>query len=180
VSVFLAIVLVSVVLFGITTIVVVGMIKNAISRAADRALGAATGLAGQAMSRVVDVGAQQLIQGIKTMSEESKRRDPGWVTVQINGLAHRNRGEITLANVISELSVTSEMAESVLADLIAKRVCFVREDAQAGVKVFVFPGFKEKREVKACEYCNSVFMPEDVKETCPHCGATLKRTMTLA
>jgi hypothetical protein len=177
--IFLIVALVCVILFAVVTFAVVVMIKNALSRAADRALNVAQGMAGQAVGRAVEIGAQQLIQGAQTMSEEAKRRDPSWVTVQINRIAHRNKGELTLANVISELSVTSELAESVLAGLVDKKICFAREDARDGVKVFVFPGFKEKREVKFCEYCNSVYMPEDVKDTCVHCGATLKRTTSI-
>lgn len=175
-TVILVVALVSLVGMAVAAYVVVSLAKKAAARALDVASNVAT----QAMSRAVDLGAQQLVQTVKTASEEAKRRDPAWVEVQINGLAHRRKGELTLANVISELQVASDLATSVLADLVARKVCFAREDVAGAVTVFVFPGFKERREVKACEYCNAVYMPEDVKDTCTQCGATLKRTTTLA
>jgi sensor histidine kinase regulating citrate/malate metabolism len=74
--IFLIVALVCVILFAVVTFAVVVMIKNALSRAADRALNVAQGMAGQAVGRAVEIGAQQLIQGAQTMSEEAKRRDP--------------------------------------------------------------------------------------------------------
>jgi hypothetical protein len=172
-----------VILFIILVGIIVAVVKNALARAADRVVDTATGIAGQAVNRAVDYGTQEAVKGAvnlgKSISEEMKRKDPKWVTVQINGIAHRNRGEVTKAQVISELSVTPEMAEAVLQDLTGKNVCFIKEHDTTSVKTYIFPGFKEKREIKFCEYCNSVYMPEDVKEECIHCGATLKHTTTI-
>jgi hypothetical protein len=163
--------------------IIVGVIRNALTRAADKVVDTATGIAGQAMNRVVDYGTQEVVKGAvdlgKSISDDMKRKDPKWVMVQINGIAHRNKGEVTKAQVISELSVTEEMAESVLEELVRKKVCFSREDAKISVRTYIFPGFKEKREIKLCEYCNSVYMPEDVKEECIHCGAPLKHSTTI-
>jgi len=165
--------------------IIAGVVKKSLEKAADRALGAvvqtASGVAGQAMNRVVEQAVPELVKGAKdltrSVSEDMKRKDPRWVTVQINGIAHRNRGEVTVAQAISQLSVTEEMAASVLGQLVEKKVCFVRNDA-GPVNTYIFPGFKEKREVKHCEYCRSVFT-DDADNICDHCGAPLKTISTM-
>jgi hypothetical protein len=172
-----------VVLFGLVSLIL-GMVRRALTTAADRVAYTAAGMASQAMNRVVDRGAMELVQGAKdlgkSINEDMKRKDPKWVEVQINGLAHRNKGEVTIDRVISELSVTNEMASSVLEGLVEKHVCFLKDDAASPVKTYIFPGFKEKREIKLCEYCNSVFMPEEAESQCLHCGAPLTHTTTMA
>jgi hypothetical protein len=128
------------------------------------------------LKTIIEQGASEAARlagrGIRSAIEGLKRRDPGWVLRQVYLLAQRNMGEITISQVISELSVSESMAERVLRKLKEEKIC--RAEALEGTEmlVYIFPSIV-RRYVRNCRYCGSRYRAGDVKGKCPSCLATL-------
>jgi hypothetical protein len=117
---------------------------------------------------------------INSVGEKLKRNDPRWVMIQIHNLAQRHGGELTLSQIVTELSISGDMAKRVLKFLIGKKYCLVKHIEGTKTRLFVFPGLKKKWVMKVCEYCGSSFKAADIGERCPNCQGTMKSVTTIA
>jgi rubrerythrin len=146
--------------------------------AINKVVGIGSGLANKVVDRALDVGEKGVVTGAqavgKIVSEEMTKNDPNKMSSEITKLAQKYKGEITIPHVISELGLTNDQAQRHLWNLTSQKVCHTEiKDKQ---KVYIFPGFKEKRKVKICEYCETTFELQEVQNECPSCGASLKIT----
>jgi len=146
--------------------------------AINKVVGIGSGLANKVVDRALDVGEKGVVSGAtavtKMVGEEMTRNDPKKMAAEITKLAQKYKGELTIPHVISELGLTNDQAQRHLWNLTSQKVCHTEiKDKQ---KVYIFPGFREKRKVKVCEYCETVYELEDVRNECPSCGASLKIT----
>jgi len=165
----------------IVFVVAAVMIKNWVSRAATRTLGdVGTGIAGQAAGVVFRVGEKELVKGFdqfkKTVSHQMLTSDPQKMETAVTKVAQRHRGLITPANVIAALDVDERLATDTLRRLAQKEVCNLQEEE---TELYAFPGFMEKRQVKVCDYCGSIFEPDEAQSACLSCGAQLKQATTV-
>ncbi len=146
---------------------------------AGRGLG--RGVGNQAVGALLRVGEDELRKGIafvkKTVDEEMLKSDPKRMQMVVAKLAQKNQGELTRFQVMTELSISQRLALDTLQALVEQEVCFVREDGDR--QVYVFPAFKEKRDVKVCDYCDSTFELAEVEgNACKGCGAPELRVVS--
>lgn len=85
-------------------------------------------------------------------------------------LAKRSNGEVTVAQVVSELRVPDMAARQAL-DLLESRREAMREWREDRA-VYLFPGLKESKVVRQCTFCRSTFSVAQPIHKCPHCGGT--------
>ncbi len=130
------------------------------------------------LKTAIEYGMQEAVKltgkAILSLGETLKRKNPGWVVLQVYQMAQRNKGEVTVLQVISELSVSEHMAKKVLRSLVEKKVCLVKTIEGTQNNVYIFPSFKKKHVVKTCAYCGSRFRARDGVDKCPNCQAPLK------
>ena len=156
---------------------VVNMLKNAAQKAAhkaiDGALGIGAGVASQASSKLLDVGEKELVQGIEGIKQDMIKSNPQRMATEVTKLARNSGGELTVSKVMADMTVTRDIAAQTLQKLEKAKVCFVKMRGEE--TVYIFPGFKKKRKVKICEFCDSTFVEiEKIGNDCPSCGAKLK------
>ena len=141
-------------------------------------------LMGTFIKAVVEYGVPELFKltgkVINSVGEKLKRNDPRWVMIQIHNLAQRHSGELTLSQIVTELSISGDMVKKVLKFLISKEYCLVKHIEGTKIRLFIFPGLKKKCEMKICEYCGSSFKAAHIGERCPNCQGTMKRVTTIA
>lgn len=161
--------------------VVINMIKNAAKKVADRAIGGAlgigAGIANKAAGKVIDIGGEQLSQGIESAKEvigqEMLRSDPRRMATEATKLAKKNGGELTFSRLMAEMSISKDLAHQTLDRLLKAKVCIKHE--RDGESVYIFPAFKKKVKIKYCEYCDATYRNiNEIGDNCPSCGAGLK------
>ena len=97
----------------------------------------------------------------------NKMTADGWITYR-----EEQEGNYPARRVYS----MSPAGETAFQRLLRKEACRLEDDDQ---DLYAFPAFMEKREVKVCEYCESVFEPDEVESECLSCGAQLKTGTTV-
>jgi DNA-directed RNA polymerase subunit RPC12/RpoP len=80
--------------------------------------------------------------------------------------------EVSLSQVVAELGIPDEAAQSALDLLVSKGQC--QREQRQGAIVFVFPGLKESKVVRRCVYCKSEFSVKDPIRVCPNCGGKVE------
>ncbi len=99
-------------------------------------------------------------------------RQPGALAARITALAEENSGEVSLTQVMAELSVPAAVATAAMDDLQQKGQCHLEPRGEK--TVYVFPGLKERKMVRKCVYCGSTFPVRDPLQKCPNCGGNLE------
>ncbi|MDQ7823301.1 MAG: hypothetical protein RDV48_10940 [Candidatus Eremiobacteraeota bacterium] len=129
--------------------------------------------------RVIDYAARQLVSGIARatcrLCEDMKKNNPRWIREQIYRIARENRGEITLARAVSELSIKETKVIEVLLHLVHEKACSI--EYMDGY-LYVFPALKARTDLMVCEYCNSTFNSGAQGSLCSNCGAVLNKAST--
>ena len=167
-------------------VAVVVVVKRAFRKTTQRALGkvagAGLGMQGQVQDAVVRIGERELGKGFdafkKNLSHQALVTNPRRLAAAITKLAQRNKGELAVDNVMAEFDVPQQKAQEALERLVGKEVCNLQ--SRDGYEVYVFPGFREKRQVKLCEYCDSVYEADEAQNDCLGCGAPLKEVVVTA
>ena len=95
---------------------------------------------------------------------------------RITTLAASSDAEVTLAQVVSALSVPDSAARAALARLEANGLC--REEQRETKRVFVFPGLREGKVVRRCSYCGSEYSVREPLHKCSNCGGSLEIVKT--
>ncbi|RMG16761.1 MAG: hypothetical protein D6731_05545 [Planctomycetota bacterium] len=173
---------------AVAVAVVAVLIRRAARRAASTAaeLVGSVGveLAGQAggalEGAVRRIGQEELGRGWrafrKQLELEALRRDPEQLHRAVLKLAQREEGRLSPQHVVTELELDDRTARDALERLRQEGKCRL-EDEDASL--YVFPAFLERRPVKVCDYCDSVYEPDEVQGTCPGCGAPLHDAVTV-
>ncbi len=91
-------------------------------------------------------------------------------------LARRLGGEVTAAQLRAEYSISHELAQGVLDDLVAEGTA-TRED-RPGRMVYVVRGLQASVARKICPYCSTELPVREALRKCPNCGAQLEITKT--
>lgn len=150
-----------------------GVLSAGVAGALTSGRGLGTGVGNQALGMLLRVGEDELRSGIafvkKTVDEELLKSDPKRMQMVVAKLAQQHQGELTSFQIMTELDISQRLALDTLQALVQQDVCYLREDGERDV--YVFPAFKEKRDVKVCEYCDSTFETDEVGESCKSCGA---------
>ena len=176
--------------FGLALVVVAFFaIRAAVRRFSQRALhqvtstvggglGLGGGVAGGALARI---GERELSKGWNTFKQTLDREllagSPERLDRVMVKLAQRRKGEVAVVDAVAELEVPTHVARESLERLRSRDLCERRDDDGAGER-FVFPAFKEQRSVKLCDYCESVFEPDEADSACLACGAPLRDGVT--
>lgn len=164
--------------------IIAATIRHFMNRAGNAAAQIGYGLANQASSSLMRVGTTELVKGWdtfkQTVSHEMLTSDPQKMATAVTKLAQRHQGELTTANVMTELSVSEDLAEKTLDGLVREQVCERRGDLGGSGVRYVFPAFQQRREVRICDYCASVFELGELENQtgCLNCGATDLRAAT--
>jgi len=157
--------------------VAIGVVKSIIRRTARKAMGEMTGMAGATLT---EIGQRELTRGFETfkknLDHERLVTDPAKMALAVTKLAQKERGELRPSHVVTELGVTSEQARRALERLRDDGICHTAD--RAGSTFWIFPAFQERREVKVCDYCDSVFEQAEVGSSCAGCGAPLRAATT--
>jgi membrane protein implicated in regulation of membrane protease activity len=95
---------------------------------------------------------------------------------RITSLADRYDAEVTLAQVVSDLTVPDEAARVALARLEASGLC--HQEQREGRVVYLFPGLKESKVVRRCAYCGNEYSVREPLHKCPNCGGQLEIVKT--
>lgn len=99
--------------------------------------------------------------------------DPENLSDRITALAEKTpEAEVNLSQVVAELVVPDEAALAALNLLERKHQC--RREHRDGQMVYVFPGLKEKKLVRRCAHCGSIFSVKEPLHQCPHCGGDVE------
>ncbi|MCE1245125.1 MAG: hypothetical protein LWY06_00605 [Firmicutes bacterium] len=172
----IGLIIVGLVLIFLVIHIIKWTIKKIAGDAINKVVGIGSGLANKVVDRALDVGEKGVVTGAtavsKMVGDELTKNDPKKMGAEITKIAQKYNGEITISHVISELGLTNDQAQRHLWNLTSQKVCHT--EIKNKQKVYVFPGFKEKRKIKVCEYCETTFELEDVRNECPSCGGTLK------
>lgn len=104
------------------------------------------------------------------MVVRQKQLAPNVLGTSILELAKRNNGEVTIAQVVSELRVPAAAAQQAL-ELLESRREAVREWRNDRA-VYLFPGLKASKVIRQCTFCKSTFSVAQPIYQCPHCGGT--------
>lgn len=173
-------------MFGVVVVaalvlVIKGAVQRAASRAVDSAASLGHGLAQQASGAVMRVGERELVKGWdtfkKTINHEMLTSSPEKMDNAVVKLAQTHGGELTCGNVMAELGVEERLARDTFERLVDQEVC-VHEERGEG-DLWIFPAFKAKRDVKVCDYCDSIFEPDEAGSECLACGAQLRTATTI-
>jgi len=106
----------------------------------------------------------------------ARQLDPDVLDDRITTLAADHDGELTLAQVISELGVPDEAARAALARLEAGGLC--RPERREGRTLYVFAGLQESKVVRRCDYCGTEYSVRQPLSKCPNCGGQLEVVKT--
>lgn len=177
--------------FGMAGIFLLYQVKkaavNVLSGAVDKTINRATEMIGQ---KVIDPGmavaTDTVRQGIgavgkavKDEFEDTKRRSPANIDVEVTRLAKTLKGKVTTADVTSQLKLSSKEAKDSFKRLKAAGDC--SETPQGHYVLYVFSAFLEKSKVWCCDYCQKKFNEDPGRSDCSSCGANLEiREETMA
>lgn len=99
--------------------------------------------------------------------------DPENLSDRITQLARASgNGEVTLSQVVAELSVPDEAAVAALNLLERRGQCHRQYRGER--EVYFFPGLKPTLVKRRCPYCGTEFSVKQALNKCPHCGGDLK------
>lgn len=91
-------------------------------------------------------------------------------------LAAAQGGELTRAQVISELDVPGSLSDQVLAQLESEGL--THQERRSAGAVYVFPGLTEQKVVRRCAYCGNEYSVREPSHKCPNCGGKLELVKT--
>jgi rubrerythrin len=169
--------------FAMGCLMVVYMMKKAavtaVNAVVDKTINKATDLVGQ---KVIDPtmavatesmrkGIDAVGQAVKEEYQDSKRRSPANIDIEVTKLAQQMKGKVTTADVTSKLKLSSKEAKDAFKRLKASGDC--TESPQGHYVVYVFGAFLEKVRVWRCEYCASKVSTDPGDEKCSSCGGQM-------
>lgn len=185
----LAAVLLAIFIFGaiglVLVFITIKMVQGTVHRVANRAIDNVTGIgmsvANKTTDRLLNIGEKELVKGIesakKAVSKSMLESDPKKMAIEVTKIAEKHKGELTVSRLMAELSISKSLSRKTLDDLASQKICeFTHIE---GREVYIFSSFKEKRQVKKCDYCGSVFDMDDAQDKCLSCGANLRVTTVL-
>lgn len=111
-------------------------------------------------------------QAVKDEYQDSKRRSPANIDIEVTKLAQRLKGKVTTADVTSQLKLSSKEAKDSFKRLKTSGDC--TESPQGHYVVYVFSAFLEKVRVWKCEYCSAAVNSEPDDNKCSSCGGVMK------
>lgn len=100
--------------------------------------------------------------------------DPENLSDRITQLARKSAAEVTLAQVVAELSVPDETAIAALNLLERRGQCHREHVGDDAREVYVFPGLKPSLVERRCPYCGAEFSVKKAVYKCPNCGGDLR------
>jgi rubrerythrin len=169
--------------FGMGCLFVLYMMKraavSAVNAVVDKTLNKASDLVGQkVLDPTVAVATEGMRKGIDAVGQavkqeyqETKRRSPANIDIEVTALARELKGKVTTADVTSRLKLSSKEAKDSFKRL--KTVGECTESPQGHYLVYVFGAFLEKVRVWRCEYCSSRHSFDPGQDKCPACGGKL-------
>jgi Zn finger protein HypA/HybF involved in hydrogenase expression len=115
--------------------------------------------------------------GLAVWSGLSLRRlrelNPEFLSDRITQLARKGgQYEVSLSQVVAELGIPDEVAQTALDLLVSKGQC--QQEQRHGATFYVFPGLKASKVVRRCVYCESEFSVKDPLHVCPNCGGKVE------
>ncbi len=111
-------------------------------------------------------------QAVKDEYQDTKRRSPANIDVEVTSLAKRLKGKVTTADVTSQLKLSSKEAKDAFKRLKANGDC--SESPQGHYVVYVFGAFLEKVRVWKCGYCSAQHSEDPKRSDCSSCGGRLE------
>jgi rubrerythrin len=102
---------------------------------------------------------------------KERQRSPEVLTDRILDLAVAHDSEVTLAQVLSALDASEDVAREALARLEASGLCHL--ERRHATEVYAFPGLAEGKVVRQCTYCGNEYAVREPLHKCPSCGGTL-------
>lgn len=106
----------------------------------------------------------------------ARQLSPDVLDDRITELAATYDAELTLAQVVSALSVPDDAARAALGRLEANGLC--HQEQREGKTVYVFPGLRESKVVRRCSYCGNEYSVREPLHKCPNCGGSLEIVKT--
>lgn len=173
-------------IFGMSALFVIYMMKRAamaaLNTVVDKTINKASDLVGQ---KVLDPtmavategmrkGIDAVGQAVKDEYQDSKRRSPANIDIEITRLAQSLKGKVTTADVSSHLKLSSKEAKDAFKRLKANGDC--TENPQGHYVLYVFGAFLEKVKVWKCEYCANSVSQDPGDNTCSSCGGKFQLT----
>jgi rubrerythrin len=170
--------------FGMTCLLVLYMMKraavNALNMVVDKTIDKASDLVSH---KVIDPtmavatdgmkkGIDAVGSAVKQEYQESKRRSPANIDVEMTQLAQRLKGRLTTAEATSQLKLSSKEVKDSLKRLKAAGEC--SESPQGHYVIYVFSAFLEKVKVWSCAYCAAKYHEDPHRHDCPSCGGQLE------
>lgn len=170
-------------IFGMGCLFVIYMMKKAavtaVNAVVDKTINKASDLVGQ---KVLDPtmavategmrkGIDAVGQAVKDEYQDSKRRSPANIDIEVTKLAQEMKGKITTADVTSKLKLSSKEAKDSFKRLKTNGEC--TELPQGHYVIYVFGAFLEKVRVWKCEYCASKLSQDPGNDDCESCGGKL-------
>ena len=121
------------------------------------------------------IGVLLLIVGVRRLRRLATISESSLRTGAVE-LARRLGGELTVAQLRAEYSISQELAQRVLDHLVSEGTA-TREERRDRV-VFVFRGLQAALARKLCPYCGTELPVREALRKCPNCGAQLEITKT--
>jgi hypothetical protein len=87
-------------------------------------------------------------------------------------LARRLGGEVTVAQVQSEFSISQDLALSMLERMHGHGDC--QRERRGDHHVYLFKSVMPAKAIKHCPYCGSEFAVRSAMRECPNCGGALE------
>ena len=87
-------------------------------------------------------------------------------------LARRLGGEVTVAQVQAEFSISQDLALSVLERMRGQGDC--QRERRGDYDAYLFKSVLPAKAVKRCPYCGSEFAVRSAIRECPNCGGALE------
>jgi hypothetical protein len=170
--------------FGMACLAVIFMMKraamSALNTVVDKTINKASDLVGQkVLDPTMAVATEGMRKGIDAVGkavkdeyQDSKRRTPANIDIEVTQLAKRKMGKVTTADVTSELKLSSKEAKDAFKRLKASGDC--TEVPQGHYVLYVFGAFLEKIRVWKCEYCAAKVTEDPGHDKCTSCGGKLQ------
>ena len=121
------------------------------------------------------IGAGLLFYGIRTLRRLTDI-SPDVLKTGAVRLARRLGGELTVSQLRAEYRIPEDLAQDVMADLVAEGTA-VREEREQRA-VYVFTGLLPSLAEKTCPYCGTELPVRSALRKCPNCGGSLEITKT--
>ncbi|MBN1259193.1 MAG: hypothetical protein JXB35_00795 [Anaerolineae bacterium] len=100
-----------------------------------------------------------------------RSQTPEVLAERITALARAGNAEVTLPQIVAELTVPHDAAIAALNTLERRGEC--QRDVREDREVYVFPGLQPSLVVRRCPYCGSEFSVKQALYKCPQCGGDL-------